>query len=1016
MMNEFEELQKVKKELHELEQRLKKTSSLTSDFSYSVRIERDGQLILEWTFGAYEPISGFKFSEDLTNDQLVKMVHPADKDLFERRKALLFAGQKVESEFRIITKSGNTKWLQDVVQPEYNEQEKRVVRVVGSLKDITKSKLAELEVIKSEKLFRNITENIPGLIMKFQLNTDGGEKLLYLSKSVEELFEVPHQEALENMELLWQRIHHEDLAQFKLEIKISAEQYTTIEKEYRLKIPGKEKWVWAKGIPSQQIDKSVVFDLLFIDITDRKIAEKALAKSEEQLQEAQRIGKAGSFEWNIKTNELRWSDNLFALYGLEKQTPDFHLVDKLIYPDDYEYWQKSLNEALEKKQPLEIDFRMQKSDGKVIWVHNDTQLELDENGDPWKLIGTAQDITDRKIAEEALKESEYLFRTLSEASPIAIGLYDANGILVYTNPAALNIMGADTMKDLLAYDMFNDPFLTGENKERLRKGENIEYESQINFDYYQSDLQDNSKKKGIMYLLVVITPLGEDLVNGYLVQMQDVTSRVKSQKSVRESERKLSLITNSVDATIYMIRVENDRFLLEFVNDYFVKSTNYRKADFLNKYIDELMPAEFYQRDLYYYKKAIETGETQKWEANSPFQEGITDGLVNVVPINDKNGKCTHLLGVITDISERIASERALKESEERNKQLSELTFEGIVIHTNGIVEMVNKSFCKMMGYDEEKIIGEDIIRKLVHPEDMEIIYDKIKSNIITPYEIRGVKKDGTIFPVELEAKSFQVNEKWKRVVAVRDITQRKQAQQELERREIQLRELNATKDKLLSIIGHDLRNPFVQLVELSKFLKQSLANNNLDEVKMYTSMIEMLADKGHTLLMNLLEWSRNQTGRLKQDIVVFDLNYTIQEVITIMKPTARRKEIIINYHGEPNKVLADQNMVKTVLRNLIGNAIKFSYKQKQIDIEMERENGMAVVSVRDQGIGMKNENLDHLFDLSKNFTTQGTANEKGSGLGLIICKEFVEKNNGKLWVESEYNKGSTFYFTLMLA
>ena len=108
--------------------------------------------------------------------------------------------------------------------------------------------------------------------------------------------------------------------------------------------------------------------------------------------------------------------------------------------------------------------------------------------------------------------------------------------------------------------------------------------------------------------------------------------------------------------------------------------------------------------------------------------------------------------------------------------------------------------------------------------------------------------------------------------------------------------------------------------------------------------------------------------------------------------------------------------MVKTVLRNLIGNAIKFSYKQKSIDISVKSEKGMAVVSVQDQGIGMKNKNLGSLFDLSKNFTTKGTENEKGSGLGLIICKEFVEKNNGKIWAESEYGKGSTFNFTLILA
>jgi PAS domain S-box-containing protein len=1018
MMNEFEELQKIKKELHDLKQRLNKTSSLTSDFSYSVSLETDGDYVLEWTFGAYEAISGFKFSEDLTNDQLIKMVHPDDASLFEHRKKLVLAGEKVESEFRIITNDGKTKWLHDVVQPEYSEQEKRIVRVVGSLKDITKSKLAEQEVVKSEKFFRNITENIPGLIMKFQLNADGTEKLLFLSKSVEELFEVPHAKALENIELLWQRIYSEDLSQLKLELKTSAEQQTIIENEYRLILPdGREKWIWAKGIPGQPIENRIAFDLLLIEVTDRKMAEKALAISEEKLQEAQRIAKTGSFEWNIKTNELKWSDNLFVLYGLEKQTPDFQLVEKLIYPDDYEYWQKSVNEALEKKQPLEIDFRMQKSDGKVIWVHNYSKLELDENGEPWKLIGITHDITERKIAEEALKESEYLFRTLNEASPIAIGLYDTNGILVYNNPAALSIMGAENREDLLGYDMFSDPFLTGENKERLRKGENVEYESQINFDYYPPDLQAKLNNKGTIYLHVVITPLGEELINGYLVQMQDVTSKIKAQIKIKESQQRLSLITNSVDSVIFMLKVEDENnFRFEFINDYFFKATGYNKLEYEGKYLHEVTSPQYFKQEVHHYRNTVLTGKPQTWETESPFPKGIKVGLVNLVPIMEGKNRCSHLLGVVTDITDRSHAEKAIKESEERYKQLSELTFEGIVIHTNGIVEMVNKSFCKIMGYEEEEIIGKDIIKKVVVPEDKDIIYDKIQSKVTVPYELRGRKKDGTVFPVEIEAKSFQVNGQWKRVAAIRDITQRKQAQWELKKRENQLRELNTTKDKLLFIIGHDLRNPFVQLVELSNFLEQSLADNNLDEVKMYASVIKMLSDKGHTLLMNLLEWSRNQTGRLKQDIVAFDLNYTLQEVINMMTPTASTKEVIINYHAKPYKVLADQNMVKTVLRNLIGNAIKFSYKQKSIDISVKSEKGMAVVSVQDQGIGMKNKNLGSLFDLSKNFTTKGTENEKGSGLGLIICKEFVEKNNGKIWAESEYGKGSTFNFTLILA
>ncbi|MFW5762450.1 MAG: PAS domain-containing sensor histidine kinase, partial [Cyclobacteriaceae bacterium] len=761
----------------------------------------------------------------------------------------------------------------------------------------------------------------------------------------------------------------------------------------------------------------IVWDTLAIDITDKKNAEEALKESEEKLLEAQNIGKIGHFEWNIKTDQLLWSDNLFSIYGLEKQEPNFELVKNIIHPEDYEFWNSKVKQALAEKKPLIIDLRMLKSNGEVIWIHNETKLLLDEHGSPDRMLGTAQDITERKKAEQALKESENLFRTLSEASPIAIGLYDPNGILKYVNPSGLKIMGAEKPNDLLGYDMFSDPFLTGENKELLRKGKNVAYESQVEFNQYPDDLQKKLNKQGIMYLHVIITPLGRDRINGYLVQMQDISDRVEAQIAVNESRKRLSLITNSVSGIIFLLKVEGAfQYRFEFINDFFFKNSGLKKEDFIGEFLHNKMSPELFDQHKKYYLQAIVEKRPVKWESDNPYQMTMQKGLFNIVPLLNEEDECTHLLGIVTDITDRVRAEEALKESEERYKLLSELTFEGILIHKNGLALLVNRSFCNMVGYSEEELIGKDIVRLIVYPEDFNIIQQNIENNITTPYEIRGIKKDGTIFPAEIEAKTFYINDEKRRVAAVRDITLRKQAQKELEESEEQLRELNATKDKMLSIISHDLRNPFVQMVELSKIIGNSLQNNDLEEVKMYLSMVQRISERGHTLLMNLLDWSRNQTGRLDLNIEIFDISRVILETCDLVSPAVHRKNIELRYEPVKCMVQADKNMVTTVLRNLIGNAIKFSFPGGVVIIKNVEMNNESIIKVIDFGIGMKEEHQQMLFDLSKNFTNVGTDKEKGSGLGLILCKEFVEKNNGTLTMESEYGKGSTFSFTLPLA
>ena len=231
-----------------------------------------------------------------------------------------------------------------------------------------------------------------------------------------------------------------------------------------------------------------------------------------------------------------------------------------------------------------------------------------------------------------------------------------------------------------------------------------------------------------------------------------------------------------------------------------------------------------------------------------------------------------------------------------------------------------------------------------------------------------------------------------------------------------ELVESNNTKDKLFSIIAHDLRSPFNSILGFSDLLFENLQEFETAETKELLGIINASAKNTLVLLDNLLNWAKSQTGQInfKPEKVV--LSPIIQEVFELSNSSAKNKNILLNYiQSEEIVVLADPNMIKTVLRNLISNAIKFTNSKGKIDLTALQNNNFIEIAVSDNGVGMSNETRKKLFDISTNITTKGTANEKGSGLGLILCKEFVEKHGGKIWIESEEGKGSDFKFTLPL-
>jgi len=228
-----------------------------------------------------------------------------------------------------------------------------------------------------------------------------------------------------------------------------------------------------------------------------------------------------------------------------------------------------------------------------------------------------------------------------------------------------------------------------------------------------------------------------------------------------------------------------------------------------------------------------------------------------------------------------------------------------------------------------------------------------------------------------------------------------------------ELSSLVKTKDKLFSVLAHDLQSPFMGISGLSDMIKKNALKGNMDEVIDYSKMIADTTKRTSTLFTNLLDWAASQTGELIMKHVINNLDECLDETIALLQDHQQRKNITILRDNTNINISADPNGLKTVLRNLISNALKFTPHDGMIKISAEKNSDEVVVSISDSGVGIKSELIPQIFKTDTYITTDGTDDEHGTGIGLSLCKEMIARHNGKIWAESKLGQGSVFHFSL---
>jgi len=707
-----------------------------------------------------------------------------------------------------------------------------------------------------------------------------------------------------------------------------------------------------------------------------------------------------------------------AIWGVDIKV-GMNMLDIIMIPEDREKAKTNFDKVLQGESLIiEEDY----GDSKLLrsyWENRYNPIYDDTN----KIIGLTvfvADISVRKRTEVALKESESRLRSYFELPHVGITVTSQTKGWLEVNSEICNMLGysKEELSSLTWADLTHPQDLNADVEQfnRVMAGEIETYSLEKRF----------IRKNGeILWTNLSVGCVRKDdgSVDYMVALLQDINKR----KEAEEQIRKLTQAVEQSPETIFITDLKGD---IEYVNLKFFETTGYTPEEAKGKNPRILKSDETTSEE---YKELWDTITSDK-EWKGIFHNKKKNGelyweIATILPIKDIEGKTTNFLAIKEDITDRKLAEDALRESEEKYRWLTENMKDVVwVLDTETMYfTYISPSVEELRGYTVEEIMAEPVdaaltteagegLKASIREEAERMLAGKKPSEDFFLNEIEQPCKDGSTVWTEVLSK-YLLNKETGRVEVhgvTRNISKRKNAEQALLESEKSLRELNATKDKFFSIIAHDLRSPFTSIIGFSNLLADQAKDKDYEEVRKYAEIIQSSSKRVMDLLINLLEWSGSQTGRMEHNPEYVELVSLINEVTELSVDMAQHKSIsIIKTLPRIAPVQADKAMISAIMRNLISNAIKYSYPCGTIIISAEEQEKELIISVADNGVGIDKNNINKLFRIDRNFTTQGTLKEKGTGLGLILCKEFAEAHGGEIRVESEKGKGSKFIFTI---
>jgi PAS domain S-box-containing protein len=693
-----------------------------------------------------------------------------------------------------------------------------------------------------------------------------------------------------------------------------------------------------------------------------------------------------------------------------------------VYPDDVQIIHDVLDKIRNNQENVKAKYRLIHRNGHIVWVESISQSIKDNSGAPAGISVITRDITSGKLMEDSLRQNEEKYRTLVKNLPTGIMLLNTKGEILEVNQSLLDILGSPGEEPTRMINMF-------------------EFENLVNAGISADLIKCIGEKKVVngqaeyvskwgkhSYLLYSAVPIfdAEGEVIQVIGNVRDVTRIKKAEEKSQQQIDFLNIVINTMQEPFF-VKDEHHRWIM--LNDAAIEMMGHPREELIGKSDYELFPKD--QADIFWQKDAIvlKNGSNVN-EENITWSDGSERTIItNKKLYTESNTGKKYIVGTIHDITELKKTEIRLRESERKYHDLFDNANDFIfTTDINGVFTNANKALLNRLDIDIEEL-HKFTIFSFCKPETLDYAHEVtsvlLKTGNIDPFEIETPEFNGKSAILEIRARLIYNNTIPVGIQGIaRDVSDKKLASQKLEQVNQELQEMNASKDKFYSIIAHDLKNPFNSLIGFSELLLDDFDDLSKDEMRDYVGIIRNTARNSLILLENLLAWSRLQTGRMIYNPVKLVLANEVDATTTVLYSLSYRKKIEVENCIDKNiTVKADQNMLLSIMHNLVMNAIKFTPSSGKISIQCnciyvggkDRQEGFAEISVSDTGIGISAEDQAKLFSLTKPFTMPGTEKESGTGLGLLLTREMVEKHGGTIKIVSEPGKGSTFTFRVPL-
>jgi PAS domain S-box-containing protein len=957
-------------------------------------------------------------------------------------------------------KNGDQIWVEITVKVLPDEDPNAPINLLGTVRLIEDRKQMELAIKESEAQIRLITQSMGDIIVIFDATTAGfnyasGACMEVLGYSAEELLDIKLPDI---MSPYYEQVALGQVSDLVTEYLAGNTNKINVFEVQETRKDGKLVWVeiTAKVLPNE--DSNAPLELLTTTrlIEDRKQMELAVKESERKyrLVTDNMSDVIWVFDYETRKFISLWGACYETLGGYSAEELLEIGLENLTTPESRALIAKTFEGLVErylagdKTDPISIiEIQHKKKDGSFVWLETVNQVFPNKDPDaPIELFGSIRLIEERKKMDLALKESERKYRLVAENMSDVIWVFDyEGGKFVSLWGACEETFGGWSAEEIitLGTDKITPPqyLLNASNTfkglvDRYLAGDKTDSIVILEF-------QHNDKLGNFIWLESTNRVFPNKDPNApieLLGSVRLIEDRKKMELAVKESEAKHRLVTDSMSDIVWIFDYETSRFT--YMSGACVDTIGWAAEEIVTMSLSDFLPPDqeriilnVFESLTTKYLAGERTYETILFELHQYHKNGSmiwVEVTTKILPQEDEDAP-VQLLGTVRLIEDRKQMELIITESEQKHRLLAENMKDTIWMMDLRTLRYTYRSeSCKeITGYTPEESLALTV-NDVFPPEAQEYItyildkglkrYYAGESDIPQhTFELQQYHKDGSLIWIEISGKMMpNANGVLTTMVgSTRRIDDRKEAEFRILKQQRELEHANATKNRFFSIISHDLKNPLGASLNTTGYLKESYSKLSADRVTRYIDMIHKASEQTFELLEKLLEWARSSMDSMKYEPQDTNINELIKGTVKAIEAGASVKGIGITVKRQTKSmmVFCDRYMTETVVRNLITNALKFSNSGSKIKVAVDNyaaEPNYFVVSIKDSGVGMPPEKLNKLFKLEeKSVSTKGTNNETGTGLGLMLCKEFIDRHNCRIWVESEENVGTTFYFTL---